>query len=77
MIPGLGRSPGGGNGNLLQYWCLENPTDRSLVGYSARGPEESDMTERLTLSLCVYCIFSADILYKITDFQKAVSNSGR
>ena len=27
-IPGLGRSPGGGNGNLLQYSCLENPTDR-------------------------------------------------
>ena len=27
-IPGLERSPGGGNGNLLQYSCLENPTDR-------------------------------------------------
>ena len=27
-IPGLGRSPGGGNGNLLQYSCLENPLDR-------------------------------------------------
>ena len=27
-IPGWGRSPGGGNGNLLQYSCLENPTDR-------------------------------------------------
>ena len=27
-IPGLGRSPGGGNGNPLQYFCLENPTDR-------------------------------------------------
>ena len=26
--PGLGRSPGGGNGNLLQYSCLENPVDR-------------------------------------------------
>ena len=26
-IPGLGRSPGGGNGNPLQYSCLENPTD--------------------------------------------------
>ena len=26
-IPGLGRSPGEGNGNLLQYFCLENPTD--------------------------------------------------
>ena len=27
-IPGLGRSPGGGNGNLLQYSCLENSMDR-------------------------------------------------
>ena len=28
LIPGLGRSPGGGNGNLPQYSCLENPMDR-------------------------------------------------
>ena len=27
-IPGSERSPGGGNGNLLQYFCLENPMDR-------------------------------------------------
>ena len=26
-IPGLGRSPGGGNGNPLRYFCLENPMD--------------------------------------------------
>ena len=29
LIPGLGRSPGEGNGNLLQYYCLENPMDRA------------------------------------------------
>ena len=28
LIPGLGRSSGGGNGNRLQYSCLENPMDR-------------------------------------------------
>ena len=28
LIPGLGRSSGGGNGNPLQYSCLENPMDR-------------------------------------------------
>ena len=28
LIPGLGRSPGEGNGSLLQYSCLENPMDR-------------------------------------------------
>ena len=32
-IPGLGRSPGGGHGNPLQYSCLENPHgQRSLIG---------------------------------------------
>ena len=29
LIPGLGRYPGGGNGNPLQYVCLENPVDRA------------------------------------------------
>ena len=34
-ILGLGRSPGGGNGNSLQYSCLENPHgQRGLAGYS-------------------------------------------
>ena len=45
-ISGLGRSPGGGNGNPLQYSCLENPHgQRSLAGYSPWGHKESDMTE--------------------------------
>ena len=48
LIPGLGRSPGVGNGNLLQCSCLENPHgQRSLVGYSPWGHKESDRTERL------------------------------
>ena len=34
-ISGLGRSPGGGHGNPLQYSCLENPQgQRSLAGYN-------------------------------------------
>ena len=45
-IPGLGRSPGGGNGNPLQNSCLENPMDkRGLMGYSSCGCKESGMTE--------------------------------
>ena len=37
-IPGLGKSRGGGHGNPLQYFCLENPHgERSLAGYSPRG----------------------------------------
>ena len=46
LIPGLGRSPGGGNGKWLQYSCLENSHgQRSLVGYSPWGCRESDTTE--------------------------------
>ena len=32
VIPGLGRAPGGGHGNLLQYSSLENPMDRGPGG---------------------------------------------
>ena len=45
-IPGLGRFPGGGNGNPLQYSCLENSMDRvAWWGYSPWGCKESDTTE--------------------------------
>ena len=48
LIPGLGRSPGGGHGNPRQYFCLENPHgQRNLAGYSPGGCKESDMTEHL------------------------------
>ena len=41
-IPGLGRSPGGGHGNPLQYSCLENPHgQRRLVGYRVNGVAKS------------------------------------
>ena len=46
FIPGLGRSPGEGNGNPFQYSCLgKSQGQRSLVGYSPWGHKESDMTE--------------------------------
>ena len=46
LIPGSGRSPGGGHGNPLQYSCLENPHgQRSLTGYSPWNHKESDTTE--------------------------------
>ena len=43
-IPGSGRLPGEGNGNSLQYSCLENPM-RSLAGYSPCSHKESDTTK--------------------------------
>jgi len=36
-IPGLGRSPGGGHGNPLQYSCLENPTERGACWATVHG----------------------------------------
>ena len=49
LIPGLGRSPGGGHVNPRQYSCLENPHRQgSLEGYSPWGCKELDMTERLS-----------------------------
>ena len=48
-IPGLGRSPGGGQGNPLQYSCLENPHgQRSLTGFSPWSHKELNMTEQLS-----------------------------
>ena len=48
--PGLGRSPGQGNDNPLQYACLEKfHGQRSLAGYSPRGLKESDTTEHKLL----------------------------
>ena len=45
-IPGLGRYPGKGNGNPLQFSCLgESYGQRSLAGYKSIGCQESDMTE--------------------------------
>ena len=40
-IPGLGRSPGEGNGNLLQYSCLENPMDGGAWWATVHGVAKS------------------------------------
>ena len=41
LILGLGRSPGGGNGNPLQYSCLENPMDRGACWVIVHGVAKS------------------------------------
>ena len=61
-IPGSGRSSGEGNGNPLQYSCLENPMDawRSMVGYSPWGHKESDRLSDFTFTFTLlwnrYCV---------------------
>ena len=52
-IPRLGRSPGGGDGNPLQYSCLGNLIDQGDWRATVHGIAESDMTE-VTAHTCMY-----------------------
>ena len=45
LIPGSGRLPGGGNGNPLQYSCLENPMDRGAWWTIVHGVPKSQWTQ--------------------------------
>ena len=53
LNPWTGKIPWSRNGNSLQYSCLENFMDRSLVDYSPWGHKESDMTEHTHHSRCI------------------------
>ena len=51
-IPWLGRSTGEGNGNPLQYFCLEYPVDRGAWWVTVHGVSKSrDMTEQLNKNM--------------------------
>ena len=64
-IPELGRSPGGGHGNTLQYSWLENPHgQRILAGYSPWGRKESDMTKHSTAQAVIQRLWRTK--YRIT-----------
>ena len=56
-IPESGRFPAEGNGNPLQYSCLENPMDRGAWQATVHGVTESDPTKQLTLSQKKSCAF--------------------
>ena len=60
LIPGSGKSSGEGNGNPVQYFCLENPMDRGAWWATAHGvTKESDMTKQQHhINICILtCVF--------------------
>ena len=74
-IPGLGRSPGEGTGNPLQYSCLENPMDRGAWWATVHGVTKS--RTRLSVSIfnpstpCfIYTVSGTCALTRIFLFQK-------
>ena len=54
LIPGSGRSPGEGNGNPLQYSCLENPMDRGAWRATVHGVTKSQIRLSDFTSLLTY-----------------------
>ena len=77
-IPGLGRSPGEGHGNPLQYSCLENPHgQRSLVGYSPWGRKESDMTWVTKHTHCTPLLQNTYLFSPLRLHWSNVSENGR
>ena len=61
LIPGSGRSAGGGNGTPLQYSCLENPMDRGAWRAAVHGVAQSQtLLKRLTTCIIhYYCLNSS------------------
>ena len=64
-IPGLGRSPGAGHGNPLQYSCLDNPMDRGAwwaavtriaksLGFMSEATEHAHARHSTNIVQCVY-----------------------
>ena len=67
LIPGSGRSPGEGNGNALQYSCLENSMDRRAWHPTDHGVTESDTNEHQSThasrdKMCEMLLFSNNVL---------------
>ena len=73
LIPGSGRSPGGGHGNPFQDSSLENPHgQRSLAGFSPWGFEESDTTEQLKQ---MYTVHTQKLLSSVAQSCPTLGNS--
>ena len=56
LIPGSGRYPGEGNGNLLVFLPGKSHGQRSVMGYSPRGHKKLDTTEHAYTMIVQYCV---------------------
>ena len=77
LIPGLGRSPGGGSGNPLQYSCLGNPMDRGAWQAAVHpwGRKESDRTEWLITHKYVWGTYHQTYLVTIYHYACIIKRS--
>ena len=68
-ISELGKSPGGGHGNPLQYSCLEKPHgQKSVAGYSPGGLKESDMNEAAEHTSVIAMVISPKAVLREANF---------
>ena len=62
LIPGLGRSPGEGNGNALQYSCLENPMDRGAWQGTVTGSHSQTQLKQLSMHTKLYKVIQLIVI---------------
>ena len=72
LIPGSGRSPGGGRSNPLQYSCLENATDRGAWRATVHGVAKS-LTQLKQLSMHAYIHISFFIFFSIKIYYRILN----
>ena len=81
LIPGSGRSPGGGNGNPLQYSCLENPMDRGAWWAMVHSVTKSQtrlkqLCRAQHTHMCVYVhLTHFAVLLKLTHYKSTILQS--